>query len=151
MGVKGVKGLKSVGLGGRGRGAVAGRAVLAGVGFLVDQKQPKPPPRKQQDMPSTYPNRVGLTTFPFQTYKGSLGFPNLGLIFNLGGGWGGIGYQPLVLWVLVTGNLATNARMVCLAPKFSAFFIKPPSPEGAKYPSTGCSPVYSFIWSFVHS
>ena len=35
-------------------------------------------------IPSTYPNRVGLTTFPFQTYKGSLNFPNLGLFFNLG-------------------------------------------------------------------
>ena len=41
--------------------------------------------------------------------------------------------------------------MVCLEPNFSAFHTKPPSPEGAKYISTGCSPVYSFIRSSVHS
>lgn len=41
--------------------------------------------------------------------------------------------------------------MVCLVPNFSAFHTKPPSPEGAKYISTGCSPVFSFIRSSVHS
>ena len=46
---------------------------------------------------TSYPNRVGLTTFPFQTYKGSLNFPNLGLFFNIGvlGGWGIVGF-----WIL---------------------------------------------------
>jgi hypothetical protein len=29
--------------------------------------------------------------------------------------------------------------------KLSPLFINPPSPEGAKYPSTGCSPVFSFV------
>jgi len=33
--------------------------------------------------------------------------------------------------------------------KLSALCIKPPSPEGAKYPSTGCSPVFSFVRASV--
>ncbi len=49
---------------------------------------------------STYPNRVGLTTFPFQTYKGSLNFPHFGLFFNLGllGERCGLGFGTIVLW-----------------------------------------------------
>ena len=46
---------------------------------------------------TSYPNRVGLTTFPCQTYKGNLNFPNVGLFFNLGllGEWGGFGFENL--------------------------------------------------------
>jgi len=53
-------------------------------------------------IPSTYANRVGLTTFPFQTYKGNLNFPNFGLFFNLGllVERSGLGFGALVLWAL---------------------------------------------------
>jgi hypothetical protein len=35
--------------------------------------------------------------------------------------------------------------------KLSGLSIEPPSPEGAKYPSTGSSPVYSFVRACVRS
>jgi len=65
------------------------------------------PAAKAARISSTHPNRVGLTTFPFQTYKGSLVFPNLGLFFNLGllGGWGGVGF-----WIL--GFIALGAGLL---------------------------------------
>jgi hypothetical protein len=33
--------------------------------------------------------------------------------------------------------------------KLFGLSIEPPSPEGAKYTSTGCSPVYSFVRAFI--
>jgi hypothetical protein len=73
------------------------------------------PTAKAARISSTYPNRVGLTTFPFQTYKGSLGFPNFGLFFNLGvlGGWGGVGF-----WILCFIGLGAGL----LKAIFSGFF-----------------------------
>jgi hypothetical protein len=46
---------------------------------------------------STNPHRVGLASFPLQTYKGSLTLPNPGLFFNLGllGGWGGFWFENI--------------------------------------------------------
>lgn len=42
------------------------------------------PAAKAARISSTYPIRVGITTFPFQTYKGRLNLPNFGLFFYLG-------------------------------------------------------------------
>ena len=64
--------------------------------------------------------------------------------------------QPSLFGVLAQVSRALSNFVRPSAPSFFPGSIpqihtKPPSPEGAKYPSTGCSPVFSFIRSFVHS
>jgi len=62
--------------------------------------------------------------------------------------------QPSLFGVLAQVSRALSNFVRPSAPSFFPGSIpqihtKPPSPEGAKYPSTGCSPVFSFIRSFV--
>jgi hypothetical protein len=64
---------------------------------------------------TSYPNRVGLTTFPFQTYKGSLNFPNLGLFFLP---WVLSGSSGVGFWIL--GFIGLGAGL--LKAIFSGFY-----------------------------